>query len=68
VLYPDEGHGFQRPENKMSFWAVTEAFLAPHLGGRVEPVGDDFRGSSITVPSGGDQVPGLTEALASHKP
>ena len=34
VLYPDEGHGFTRPENRMSFNAVTEAFLAKHLGGR----------------------------------
>src|SRR5690606_31179678 len=27
VLYPDEGHGFARPENRLSFFAVTEAFL-----------------------------------------
>ncbi len=64
VLYPDEGHGFARPENKMSFWAVTEAFLGAHLGGRVEPIGDDFKGSSISVPAGAGQLPGLAEALA----
>jgi len=63
VLYPDEGHGFARPENNMSFWAVTEAFLAECLGGRYEPIGDDFEGSSITVPVGAEEVPGLTEAL-----
>ena len=40
VLYPDEGHGFQRPENRLHFFAVTEQFLAKHLGGRAEPVGD----------------------------
>ena len=28
VLYPDEGHGFARPENNIAFNAVTEAFLA----------------------------------------
>ena len=44
VLYPDEGHGFARPENNLSFMAVAEAFLARCLGGRFEPVGDDFRG------------------------
>ena len=33
VLYPDEGHGFARPENNLSFFAVTEAFLASCLGG-----------------------------------
>lgn len=59
VLYPDEGHGFARPENRMSFNAVAEAFLAQHLGGRYEPVGDDFEGSSITVPVGAEAVPGL---------
>ncbi len=63
VLYPDEGHGFARPANRMSFNAVTEAFLAKHLGGRFQEVGPDFQGSAITVPAGADQVPGLSEAL-----
>ena len=64
VLYPDEGHGFARPENSLSFFAVTESFLAECLGGRYEPIGDDFEGSSITVPVGTEEVPGLTEALS----
>ena len=59
----DEGHGFARPENRLSFAAVTEAFLAECLGGRFEPVGDDFQNSSITVPTGAEHIPGLTEAL-----
>jgi dipeptidyl aminopeptidase/acylaminoacyl peptidase len=63
VLYPDEGHGFARPENRMSFNAVTEAFLAEHLGGRYEPIGKDFQGSSIQVPAGAADVPGLAEGL-----
>jgi dipeptidyl aminopeptidase/acylaminoacyl peptidase len=67
VLYPDEGHGFQRPPNRLSFFAVVEAFLGPILGGRVEPVGDDFAGSSITVPAGAERVPGLAEALRARK-
>ena len=64
ALYPDEGHGFRRPENKKSFNAVAEAFLSECLGGAYQPIGDDFAGSSITVPVGADQVPGLAEALA----
>ena len=64
VLYPDEGHGFARPENNLSFSAIAEAFLARCLGGRHQPVGDDFAGSSLTVPVGAEQVPGLQEALA----
>jgi dipeptidyl aminopeptidase/acylaminoacyl peptidase len=63
VLYPDEGHGFYRPQNRMSFNAVAEAFLARHLGGRFEAIGDDFTGSSIQVETGAADVPGLTESL-----
>jgi len=66
VLYPDEGHGFQKPENNMSFYAVSEAFLAECLGGRYEPIGDDFTGSSIEVLNGAEFVPGLAEALATE--
>lgn len=64
ALYPDEGHGFARPENSISFFAVAEAFLSEHLGGRFEPVGDDFENSTITVPVGAEEVPGLAEALS----
>jgi len=59
VYYPDEGHGFRRPENRRSFTAVAEAFLAAHLGGRFEPVGDDFAGSTIEFRAGRELIPGL---------
>ena len=39
VVYADEGHGFTRPENRLHFSALAEAFLARHLGGRAEPAG-----------------------------
>jgi dipeptidyl aminopeptidase/acylaminoacyl peptidase len=65
VLYPDEGHGFARPPNRISFNAVTEAFLAKYLGGRAEPIGDALVGSTIQVPAGADGVPGLSDALGS---
>ncbi|MFI4933707.1 MAG: S9 family peptidase [Caulobacterales bacterium] len=64
VLYPDEGHGFARPQNNLSFNAVAEGFLASCLGGAAEPIGDDLAGSSIEVPEGAEIVPGLAEALA----
>lgn len=35
--FPDEGHGFVRPENDMAFNAAVERFLAKYLGGRAEP-------------------------------
>jgi len=37
IVFPDEGHGFARPENSLRFWAATEGFLAKYLGGRAEP-------------------------------
>jgi dipeptidyl aminopeptidase/acylaminoacyl peptidase len=64
VLYPDEGHGFARPENNLSFYAIAEAFLAKCLDGRYEPIGDDFKGSSLQALTGVDDVPGLPKALA----
>ena len=63
ILFADEGHGFARPPNRMAFYAVAEAFLAQHLGGRFQPVGSDFENSSIAAPAGADQIPGLTDAL-----
>lgn len=68
VLYPDEGHGFVRPPNRISFNAVAESFLGQCLGGRVEPIGDDFTGSSIRVPTGVDGVPGVEAALRAMPP
>jgi dipeptidyl aminopeptidase/acylaminoacyl peptidase len=63
LLYPDEGHGFARPQNSLSFYAVAEGFLHQCLGGAYEPIGRDFDGSSITAPEGASIVPGLAEAL-----
>ncbi len=37
VLYPDEGHGFARPNNRIDFNGRAEEFLRKHLGGRAEP-------------------------------
>ena len=66
ILYPDEGHGFARPENRLSFYAVAEAFLAKYLGGRYEPIGGDFRESNITVPIGAEEVPDLSNSLGNR--
>jgi dipeptidyl aminopeptidase/acylaminoacyl peptidase len=66
VLFPDEGHGFARPENSKAFNAVAEGFLAQCLGGRAESIGNDLTGSSISVPTGADGVLGLSEALKRH--
>ena len=62
IVFDDEGHGFARPQNRMSFNAVAEAFLAKHLGGRFEPIADGaFEGSTIRIEAGADQLPGLPD-------
>jgi dipeptidyl aminopeptidase/acylaminoacyl peptidase len=59
VVFPDEGHGFARPENSMAFFAVTEAFLAQHLGGRAEDVGSALQASSAQIEAGRELIQGL---------
>ncbi len=61
INYPDEGHGFQKPENRMSFFAAMEGFLGTCLGGRVQPIGDSFEGSSGEILAGAEYVDGLDE-------
>ena len=36
MLFPDEGHGFAKPDNRLKFFAAAEKFLAKYLGGRYE--------------------------------
>jgi dipeptidyl aminopeptidase/acylaminoacyl peptidase len=62
VLYADEGHGFARPENRVSFYAITENFLSKCLGGRAEALAP-FPGAKMTVPEGADAVPGLAQIV-----
>ena len=64
VLYADEGHGFARPENRVSFYAISEAFLGKCLGGRNEAMPAGFPGAQLSVSHGIDVVPGLRQAVA----
>jgi len=59
VLYPDEGHGFARPENSISFFAIAENFLAENLGGRAEGLGEVVAASTAEVIEGAEHVEGL---------
>lgn len=63
VLYPDEGHGFAKPENNIAFNAVAENFLATCLGGRAEPIGDTVKASTAEIVEGTDFVQGLSESM-----
>lgn len=48
VVYPDEGHGFARPENNMDFYGRVEQFLARCAGGRAEPF-SKVEGSTVEL-------------------
>ena len=63
VVFPDEGHGFARPQNNIAFNAVAENFLAKCLGGRAEPIGPALQASTAQVRHGAEYAPGLAEAL-----
>ena len=54
VVFPDEGHGFSKPNNNMAFMAITETFLARHLGGRCEPLQSELSNSSVDIREVGD--------------
>jgi len=57
LLYPNEGHGFARPENSLSFHAIAENFLARHLGGRAEPVrAEELAASSLRIEKGASEL------------
>jgi dipeptidyl aminopeptidase/acylaminoacyl peptidase len=59
VVYPDEGHGFAKPPNRLAYVAIAEAFFARHLGGAFEPVGRDLEGSSHEIRAGADVLTDL---------
>jgi dipeptidyl aminopeptidase/acylaminoacyl peptidase len=59
VNFPDEGHGFRRPENRLAFYSVMEGFLESCLGGTSEPVNDAFEGSTVEILYGKGYVKNL---------
>ncbi|MGH3300120.1 MAG: alpha/beta fold hydrolase [Streptosporangiaceae bacterium] len=36
LLFPDEGHGFAKPANRLKFYAAADQFLSRYLGGRAD--------------------------------
>jgi len=54
VVFPDEGHGFAKPTNRIAFNAITENFLATVLGGRAEPIGGEVEASSAQILAGAE--------------
>jgi dipeptidyl aminopeptidase/acylaminoacyl peptidase len=58
VLYPDEGHGWTRLENRLSFYAVAEGFLSRHLDGQCEPLHGTLSRGSIQIKVGAEHIAG----------
>ncbi|HET9622707.1 MAG TPA: S9 family peptidase [Kofleriaceae bacterium] len=60
AVFPDEGHGFGRPENNIAFFGLAEAFLSAHLGGTYQPLSKaELEASSMQIKDGRDGIPGL---------
>ena len=66
VLFPDEGHGFARPENAIACNALIEDFLARHLGGEAEPISaEQMAASTAKIIESGYACP--TNAANAHR-
>jgi dipeptidyl aminopeptidase/acylaminoacyl peptidase len=60
IVFPDEGHGFARPENNTVFFGAAEAFLSAHLGGSYLPLTKgEVEASTMKIKDGKDGIPGL---------
>ncbi len=42
VSFPEENHSFSQQNSWLSFWSMTEQYLAKYLGGAFEPKGKDI--------------------------
>jgi dipeptidyl aminopeptidase/acylaminoacyl peptidase len=67
AVYADEERTLSDPADLTSFSAVAEVFLARCFGGEYRPFGNDLDGSSLAVPVGADNIPGLRAALAAKR-
>jgi dipeptidyl aminopeptidase/acylaminoacyl peptidase len=54
VVFPDEGHGFAKPTNRIAFNAIAENFLATVLGGRAEPMSGEVEASTAQILAGAE--------------
>jgi dipeptidyl aminopeptidase/acylaminoacyl peptidase len=49
AIYKDEGHGFAKPGNRISYYAMAEQFLAKILKGRAEHIGEALKGANVIL-------------------
>jgi dipeptidyl aminopeptidase/acylaminoacyl peptidase len=70
IVAPDEGHGFDGPENRMALAVALERFLAKHLGGRQQqdvPPAVAQRLAAITVDVSAVKMPDRSGAEAAMR-
>ncbi len=51
MLFPTEGHGFARPENRKAFYAVTEQFLTKQFQLSCEPITSEIELAQVEISS-----------------
>lgn len=56
LLYPDEGHGVVKPNNRQAMYAAMEGFLARNLGGSQEPMTNEAENSSMIIVKGSTEL------------
>jgi len=60
ALFPDEGHGFARPQNNIAFMAIAEAFLSANLGGTYLPITpEELKATTLVIAEGRTGIPGM---------
>jgi dipeptidyl aminopeptidase/acylaminoacyl peptidase len=67
VVFPEEGHGVVRPDNRRAFYSMIEAFFGQCLGGRHDPITLHLDGADLEIPVGADRIPGLDTAWAAYR-
>lgn len=71
ALYKNEGHGFYQPGNRISFYAITEQFLAKILNGKAEPLNDNLTNPYLILNGNealhGNEVEKIIEKATNYK-
>ena len=62
AVYPDEGHEITKPRNRISEYALIDAFLAHYLGGKISPIDEDLIGSTLVLKEGADLIAPIEKA------
>jgi pimeloyl-ACP methyl ester carboxylesterase len=62
VRFTEEGHMLTKKNNLCAFLALAEVFLAQHLGGKSEEIGNSLGGTTISIHHGASHIPGLQKA------